>query len=171
MKATVDKALIQQAIEALEIGDQFNPGLARVVLRAAPAEPAVEPDGSIKVWVLVDKDGNPQKWRAPCFVGPESDTQLECFDRVQPDRAPHKSVMLAAPPPPAEPAVELSITKHQANLVAHALAECINAAGICPYKESDFSVHELLLYAGDLKRKLVAVKRMLEAAVRLAQQN
>lgn len=107
MKATVDKALIQQAIEALEIGDQFNPGLARVVLRAAPAEPAVE----------------------------------------------------------------LSITKHQANLVAHALAECINAAGICPYKESDFSVHELLLYAGDLKRKLVAVKRMLEAAVRLAQQN
>lgn len=42
MKITVDKALIEQAIDALEIGDQFNPGLARVALRASLDEPVVD---------------------------------------------------------------------------------------------------------------------------------
>ena len=45
----------QQALEALEVGNQFDPGLARVVLRAALAQPAeVEPVADERASLIYD---------------------------------------------------------------------------------------------------------------------
>lgn len=83
-KITVDKDLIEQALISLEIGDQFNPGLARATLRAALAEPAVEP-------VDIEELAHSALQEALSYgLG------LDLFVRY------FKTVQKASPPPPAE---------------------------------------------------------------------
>ena len=53
------------------------------------------PNG-VKVWVLVDKDGSPQTWHTPSFVGPETESMIDHLNRGFPEGAPFRSVMLAA---------------------------------------------------------------------------
>lgn len=109
MKTTIDRALLEQALELLEMledyvaridGNDSQHGSTNNALRNALAQPVqpVQSVPALNVWVVVDKHGAAQTWSTPSFVGPERETQLEAYNRGFPDSAPSSSVLLAAVP-------------------------------------------------------------------------
>jgi hypothetical protein len=85
------------------------------------------PDG-IKVWVLVDKNMEPQRWHTPSFVGPETDSMIDHLNRGFPEGAPFSSVMLSAAPSQQSPVA-------QGEPVAH-----LYLGGVCSDGPQDWEI-------------------------------